>query len=62
MAINVPVDWVEVRSPRGHLICRIDRERGLLEWRRADEKVIVDLVAVLRKIDVTGEHPTSEST
>lgn len=58
----VQVDWVELRSPRGHLICRIDRERWLLEWKRNGERVIVDLVDIMRKIEGDDVPPTIEST
>jgi len=45
--------WEDVRAPYGRLICRIDRERWLLEWvDPADRKVkvTVDLVPYLCKV------------
>jgi len=48
---SIITEWIELRSKRGRLVCRIDRRRGLLEWRQGDDTLLVDLVEVLSGVE-----------
>jgi len=48
---SITTEWIELRSKRGRLVCRIDRRRGLLSWRQGDDTLLVDLIEVLSEMD-----------
>jgi len=49
-------EWTPVRSPKGRLICYINRQRGLLKWRDGDDTALVDLLEFLGVMRGTREE------
>lgn len=43
LLIKAPVQFIDVRSRSGRLICRMDLRRGLLEWKEGKDYDLIDL-------------------
>lgn len=53
-------EWTPVRSPKGRLICYINRQRGLLKWRDGEDTALVDLLEFLDVIRGPKEEARSQ--
>lgn len=50
---NVKVQFIDIRSKSGKLVCRLDFARQLLEWKEGRDYDLIDLPAYYER--VTGK-------